>query len=364
VTAGRSRTARRFIAHRGVHLGSTIAGENSLEAVNLARRAGFACIETDVRLSADGELIIMHDETLNRTATDVSGGELDAPVLVSDVPLTRLRADYRLKARDIENRVRVPTLEEYLAECATAELLPFIEIKLIDQPPAFYRRVLDVADAALGRRGYVVTSNGNANRRLREMGVHDVPLMDIRHQAPTFEDVAELGDVTVAVSATRYTRREHAAHVAQARAHGLSTESHADDFSAFTVASAHDVDLISTDTLAPDLRDDAQVTVHTRARGSFEHEGRIADRELRLEPGETVALPRPWAQPRFGGLFLTLEIAGAAEVRLGPQRFRLENERLHPTRHQVLLDAMPAEFVLTAVRPCLIRSLEITVAEY
>src|SRR5690606_20238175 len=96
----RAAGARRFIAHPGVHLGGTIAGENSLEAVNLARRAGFACIETDVRLSADGELIIMHDETLNRTATDASGGELGAPALVSDVPFARLRADYRLKARD------------------------------------------------------------------------------------------------------------------------------------------------------------------------------------------------------------------------------------------------------------------------
>ncbi|GMA89878.1 glycerophosphodiester phosphodiesterase [Homoserinibacter gongjuensis] len=66
-------TARRFIAHRGVHLGFTIAGENSLEAVALARRAGFACIETDVRLSSDGELVVMHDETLNRTAALADG---------------------------------------------------------------------------------------------------------------------------------------------------------------------------------------------------------------------------------------------------------------------------------------------------
>ena len=57
-TSGGAR--RRFIAHRGVHLASTIAGENSLEAVRLARRAGFACIETDTRLSADGELVVMH----------------------------------------------------------------------------------------------------------------------------------------------------------------------------------------------------------------------------------------------------------------------------------------------------------------
>ncbi|MDQ0614447.1 glycerophosphoryl diester phosphodiesterase [Microbacterium sp. W4I4] len=356
--------SRRFIAHRGVHLGGTIAGENSLEAVRLARRAGFACIETDTRLSADGELVVMHDETLNRTATDAAGRELSDPVPVHEVSLARLRADYRLKARDAQNRTRIPTLEEYLTECAAAGLLPFIEIKLIDQAPSFYRRVLDVADSTLGRGGYVMTSNGNANRRIRGMGVHDVPLMDIRHQASTFEDVAALGEVTVAISATRYEREEHAVHVAQARGRGLATESHADDHGVFSVADDHGVDLISTDVLAPDLRDDAHVIAHALAPGAFEHSGRVVGDELVLAPGETVVLPASWPQPRFGGLFLALEFAGAAEVRLGPQRFSLESERLRRTRHQVLLDAATAAFVLTALGPCRLRGLEVTVAEY
>src|SRR5687768_4743480 len=58
---------RFFIAHRGVHLKKTIAGENSLESIRLAKRAGFECIEMDVRLSSDGQAVVMHDETLNRT---------------------------------------------------------------------------------------------------------------------------------------------------------------------------------------------------------------------------------------------------------------------------------------------------------
>ncbi|MGM7679107.1 glycerophosphodiester phosphodiesterase family protein [Microbacterium sp. A94] len=129
-------TSRRFIAHRGVHLGSTIAGENSLEAVRLARRAGFACIETDVRLTSDGVAVVLHDESLNRTMTTKSGHDLDALVLISEVPFARLRSDYRLRARKHEDRMRIPTLEEYLAECASARLLPFIEAKPVEHASA------------------------------------------------------------------------------------------------------------------------------------------------------------------------------------------------------------------------------------
>ena len=358
------RPPRRFIAHRGVHLSCTIAGENSLEAIRLARRAGFACVETDARLSADGELVVMHDETLNRTATDASGRDLSHPIRVAEVSLAQLRSDFRLRSRESRNRAVIPTLEEFLAECAETQLLPFIEIKLLDQAPSFYRRVLDVADSTIGRGEYVLTSNGDANRRIRAMGVHDVPLMDIRHQSPTFEDVAALGDVTVAISATRYERDVHAAHVAQARAAGLATESHADDFATFALASDHAVDLISTDALAPDLRADAHIALHARTPEAFEHGGRIIGDELRLDAGASVALSALAPQPAFGGLLLTLELAGEAAVRLGSQRFRVEQTRLRTVRHQVLLDASPAVFLLTALRPCRIRSLEVAVAEY
>ena len=83
---------RRFIAHRGVNLHSTITGENSLEAIRYARRAGFASVETDVRLTADGQLVIMHDETLNRTCLKADGSALKADVAVAAVTLAELKS--------------------------------------------------------------------------------------------------------------------------------------------------------------------------------------------------------------------------------------------------------------------------------
>ncbi|MGI8574994.1 MAG: glycerophosphodiester phosphodiesterase [Egibacteraceae bacterium] len=62
------------IAHRG---GSTDGTENSLAAFRRAAALGYRYLETDVHLTADGVLVALHDDRLDRT-TDSSGaiGEL------------------------------------------------------------------------------------------------------------------------------------------------------------------------------------------------------------------------------------------------------------------------------------------------
>ena len=52
-------------AHRGLHGGGV--AENSISAFRAAKDAGFG-IELDVRLSADGELVVYHDDTLLRVS--------------------------------------------------------------------------------------------------------------------------------------------------------------------------------------------------------------------------------------------------------------------------------------------------------
>ena len=51
-------------AHRGAN---TCAPENTLAAFCKARQQGADGIEMDVKLTADGEVVIMHDQTVNRT---------------------------------------------------------------------------------------------------------------------------------------------------------------------------------------------------------------------------------------------------------------------------------------------------------
>lgn len=69
-----------FIAHRGA---SGFAPENTLAAFYKAKELGATWIEFDVMLSADHEVVVFHDETLDRT-TDGKGR-------VADFPLSYLR---------------------------------------------------------------------------------------------------------------------------------------------------------------------------------------------------------------------------------------------------------------------------------
>ena len=61
----------RPIAHRGLHDAASGRMENSLGAARAAIAGGFA-IECDVQLTADGEAVVFHDDTLDRL-TDARG---------------------------------------------------------------------------------------------------------------------------------------------------------------------------------------------------------------------------------------------------------------------------------------------------
>ena len=52
-------------AHRGLHSRDKSVPENSLEAFELASRAGYG-IELDVQLSKDGQVVVFHDDDLKR----------------------------------------------------------------------------------------------------------------------------------------------------------------------------------------------------------------------------------------------------------------------------------------------------------
>lgn len=62
----------RAFAHRGWHLDELSGMENSLAAFRRAAREGYRYLETDVRATRDGVVVVLHDATLQRS-TDSFG---------------------------------------------------------------------------------------------------------------------------------------------------------------------------------------------------------------------------------------------------------------------------------------------------
>ncbi|MBD8078374.1 glycerophosphodiester phosphodiesterase family protein [Cellulosimicrobium arenosum] len=66
------------VAHRG---NSSVAPQNTLAAFEAAWRAGVECVELDVRLTADGVVVVIHDDTVDATTSGsgaVAGMDLAA----------------------------------------------------------------------------------------------------------------------------------------------------------------------------------------------------------------------------------------------------------------------------------------------
>lgn len=95
------------------HRGNTEAGirenipENSLSAIRKSISIGVDMVELDVRMTSDGVLVLMHDESIDRT-TNGRGN-------ISSMTYEALKR-YYLKSGDVTSNETIPTLENALTE--------------------------------------------------------------------------------------------------------------------------------------------------------------------------------------------------------------------------------------------------------
>ncbi|MBR3767841.1 MAG: hypothetical protein IKL10_06335 [Clostridia bacterium] len=106
-----------FIAHRG-YSGKYL--QNTEEAFIKAVEAGFGGIETDVRITKDGVLVVNHNET----AVFEDGTELT----VSDATYEELIAK-PLKNSFTDTKIYICTFRRYLEICREGNMVCFIEFK-------------------------------------------------------------------------------------------------------------------------------------------------------------------------------------------------------------------------------------------
>jgi glycerophosphoryl diester phosphodiesterase len=151
-----------FAAHRG---GALLWAENSLLAFRNALDLGADFLELDVHLTRDGEVVVIHDPTLDRTTTGTG------PVRART--LAELRA-LRLKDRGgavLEERV--PTLEEVVALAVAGKRQMLLEIKT-DERRQRYPEIEEKVFAVLDRHRFtpftvVMAFEAATWRRLRQI---------------------------------------------------------------------------------------------------------------------------------------------------------------------------------------------------
>lgn len=130
-----------WIAHRG---NNTTYPENSIPAFLAARRHWG--IETDIQVTADGQWVVMHDETVDRTT---NGTGTVASKTLAQFRALRIDTGSNL-AVCTDAELTPPTLEEYLLVCKQVNRVPVIEIKSYDYTDTHY----DLLKETLNRFGY------------------------------------------------------------------------------------------------------------------------------------------------------------------------------------------------------------------
>ena len=108
-----------IVAHRG---GGKLAPENTLVGIDTGARLGHKMIEFDVKLSLDGEIFLLHDDTLDRTSNGWG--------IAGQLPWEKL---IQLDAggwfgKDFTGE-RLPLLSQVAERCASYGMMANIEIK-------------------------------------------------------------------------------------------------------------------------------------------------------------------------------------------------------------------------------------------
>ena len=113
-------THLRIVAHRGT---TVFAPENTAASFTCAGERHAWAIETDLRLTSDGEIVCIHNAT--------TGAVFDRDLRVSEHTLAELRTlTARPKYAEYPpETLKIPTFGEYLDLCERFGSIPFIEIK-------------------------------------------------------------------------------------------------------------------------------------------------------------------------------------------------------------------------------------------
>lgn len=117
----------RGICHRGFN---SVCPENTLPAFKQAKTEGFFFVETDLEQTSDGVFVLLHDDTINRTARNADGTTISSTINIHDIAYEDvLEYDFGVWKDASFAGTTIPTLTEFLTLCRAIGLHPYIELK-------------------------------------------------------------------------------------------------------------------------------------------------------------------------------------------------------------------------------------------
>ena len=124
-----------LVAHRGY---TKDAPENTLASIKAAGEANFWGCEFDIRRTADGQWVLMHDETLART--------LGPEIAIKDTSYADLQI-YSYGQDENDAPIHIPTLKEALMVCKSYDMMAYVEVKCAEMPATYAKEINEILKA-------------------------------------------------------------------------------------------------------------------------------------------------------------------------------------------------------------------------
>jgi len=332
---------KKYIAHAGIHLGSTAATQNSLRSVNLAAAAGFDYCELDIHFTSDGIPVAIHNRSLNETYRKIKDyAKPEEEIYVGEHTLAKLRENYIGRSVHPEHREGIPTLEECLVLAKKLEIIPMIHPKLVDA--ASVNAVMDVCDAVMGAGNYVIVAENTACEHAVGRDPNQ-PIMPVITDMSGIDYWSSFPNSIIAIrSSPDYEALVSYAHKMK---HPVETTLNR-DIRAHLLA-----DVINYDYLSP---------------GRFELYENITEYSLPaqdLKKGDILTLTDN-RTVSYGTAELCFTLCGEAELTVCSQKYSIEASEPTEYRAPVLIFEKKADVVLIAVSDTKIIDMRLRVGEH
>lgn len=339
----------KIISHRGISLNG-VAPENSLDAYKLSARAGYKFVEVDFNPTLDGHLVVIHDDTLARTFMNKNPyTPITETLIVKDMTLADLRANYVLKSDNFRHRRPIPTLEDFLAVCRDYNLYPMLEIKEGGTLDVHVYDAYMLAVRYLGKKGFCFSSFSTV---LLDFARGLDPDLELYYTDVTDVDYVKSKNGNIYMRYTNITNEI----IANCRAKGVK-------ISAWTVPAAEGdkmlkmgLDEVLTNNIAPNINSQTIFfsDYSDKEFANYTSTGIIDRLEgvARLRDKQTLTLisPRFYALP-FGAIYLNLDIIGSVKIDMNGLSVAVNNtyDDYKMYSYQILITENVPSLVITGV---------------